>query len=338
MKNEFSTKILSDSAIETAASLIKNGDVVGLPSETVYGLGADATNAKAVAKIFAAKGRPADNPLIIHISHIEMLATVARDIPSLAFTLAEKFWGGPLTLVLKKRSIIPDITSGGLGTVGVRMPSCGLFRQVIDLAGVPVAAPSANVSGSPSPTSAKHVLRDLDGKIPAIVDGGECGIGIESTVVSFDTPEKLRILRPGFVTFEELDAICETVIDESVLCKTDISQAASPGMKYTHYSPAASVVLVDGSFEEFTRFFGENSGADKYALITDDQTADFPYPHYAMGDGSDKDWAQRLFKAFRELDEIGAVAIYMRIPAKNGVGLAVWNRMFKAAGFEVIKL
>lgn len=335
------TKLLScdENDLEVAAALLKDGKVVGVPTETVYGLGADATNSEAVRAVFAAKGRPADNPLIVHISRMDMLENVALEIPDLAYKLAERFWGGPLTMVFKKRDIIPSVTSGGLDTVGVRMPSHPIIKRIIELAGIPIAAPSANISGYPSPTIAEHVMSDMSGKISAVVDGGDCRYGVESTVISFDDFQTVRILRPGCVTKEDLEEVCKTVIiDEAVLNDVEgQDNVPSPGMKYKHYSPKANIVIVDSSLEGFKNYISQHNGKRIYSLIYDRESKAFPYQHLTYGDNS-AEQAHQLFGKLRELDKIGAEMVYVRTPDKNGVGLAVYNRLIRAAGFEVIKL
>lgn len=210
---DISTKLLgtSEEELRYAAGLLARGEIVGMPTETVYGLAADAENPRAVEKIFAAKGRPQDNPLIVHIADIERLDEYAHSIPAIAYRLAEKFWPGPLTMVLPKKEIIPDVTSAGLNTVGIRMPCHEAARSLIRLSGKALAAPSANISGSPSPTEAAHVMADMRGRIPAVVDGGSCPVGVESTVISFEG-DAVRILRPGFVSAEELFEWAEVIL------------------------------------------------------------------------------------------------------------------------------
>ncbi len=228
------TKLLSDHAEDLleAAELLRNGAVVGMPTETVYGLAADARNPEAVRQIFAAKGRPADNPLIVHIAEMRALEQVAATVPPLAEKLAERFWPGPLTMILPKRKEIPEITSGGLDTVGIRMPSHPVARALIQLSGVPIAAPSANISGYPSPTTAQHVMRDMQGKIAAVVDGGACSVGVESTVIALEPNGTVRILRPGFVTKEMLEEVApEVTLDPAILHQLQEGQTLrSPGM------------------------------------------------------------------------------------------------------------
>ncbi len=334
------TEILlpDENGIDAAADLLKKGEVVAIPTETVYGLAADATNEKAVAGIFEAKGRPQDNPLIVHISDVSDMEKYAQDIPDTAYRLAEKFWPGPLTMVLPKKDIIPMATSGGLDTVGIRLPSNETARRIIERAGVALAAPSANLSGSPSPTSAQHVLDDMNGRIPLIIDGGSCTVGVESTVISFDG-EGVRILRPGYVTYEDLRTVTENVVvDKGVTAELEAGvKAASPGMKYKHYSPEADIILVEGDILQFTDYVGENYGDGVYSMIFDDDAIEFPYRYITYGN-TDVEQAVEVFDRLREADAIGARRVYVRCPSKCGVGLAVYNRLLRAAGFEVVSL
>lgn len=335
------TVILStaDKDITLAAKLINNGEVVGMPTETVYGLGADATNEDAVRKIFAAKNRPCDNPLIVHISKFEMITDIASAIPDMVYTLAEKFWPGPLTMIMPKSESIPMVTSGGLDTVGIRFPSHNVALALIDKCGKPLAAPSANLSGSPSPTTAQRVFEDMNGRIPAIIDGGECEVGVESTVISFDADGTIRILRPGKISYEDFLTVTDkVVIDDGVLAQlTPDAVVMSPGMKYKHYSPKANVIIIDGTAEAFAEYVRNNSDKDTYCLLFDDSEAvdDIKYLTYGQ---TSVEQAHLLFERLREFDEIGAKTVYARCPQKDGVGLAVYNRILRSAGFNVIKL
>lgn len=335
------TLLLSDSTeqLEAAAKLIINGEVVGIPTETVYGLGADASNKDAVRKIFAAKGRPADNPLIVHLADFSDAVNYTSHIPELAYKLAEKFCPGPFTMILPKNERIPDVTSGGLDTVGIRIPSHPVMQRIIRLSGRPIAAPSANTSGYPSPTTASHVMNDMKGKIAAVVDGGQSEFGVESTVIAVENEDTVRILRPGCVTEEQLKEVCENVIvDKAILSELEKGEkAASPGMKYKHYSPNADVVLVDTSIEKFTEFVRTNNGDNVYSLIFDDDGDCFPFKYMTYGADS-LSQAHNIFLKLRELDEMGAEKIYVRAPSMDGVGLAVYNRLIRAAGFEVIRI
>ena len=335
------TVLLSDreSDLIKAAELIKSGEIVGIPTETVYGLGADASNEEAVAKVFQAKGRPADNPLIVHLADFSQTVDYTKSIPELAYKLAERFCPGPLTMVLPKNDRIPMITSGGLDTVGIRVPSHPVMHRIIELSGCPIAAPSANTSGYPSPTSASHVKRDMSGKIAAVVDGGSSEFGVESTVISIEGENTVRILRPGCVTKEMLSEICgEVIIDHAILHELEAGQkAASPGMKYKHYSPRADIIMVEGSLIGFTAYVGANYGDGVYALIFDTDREGFPYRYMTYGKDSSEQ-AHLLFQRLRELDDIGAEKVYVRAPSPEGVGLAVYNRLIRAAGFEVIRI
>ncbi|MBE6843828.1 MAG: threonylcarbamoyl-AMP synthase [Ruminococcus sp.] len=330
----------SDSDLEIAALLLKDGQLVGMPTETVYGLAADATNAEAVERIFEAKGRPSDNPMIIHISDIDMLKEYTEDIPNVVYKLAEKFWPGPLTMVLPKRGNVPSIVTAGLDTVAVRMPANECARKIIELVGKPLAAPSANISGYPSPTTAQHVIDDMNGKISAVVDDGVCNVGLESTVISFEGYDSIRILRPGYITPEQL----KTVVDDVVIDKNAISDEAvvtgevrSPGMKYKHYSPKAKVVLVREGLEMFKKYVAEYANdADTCCLIFDYDAADFPYKYMTYGN-TPEEQAQQIFAKLREADKKGIKNLFVRAPRKEGVGLAVYNRLIRASGYEVVE-
>lgn len=338
----FDTKILGcdESSIDIAAGLLKDGEVVGIPTETVYGLGANALNEDAVRKIFAAKGRPADNPLIVHISEISRIEPLVKSVPKLAVSCAERFWPGPLTMIMPKSQLIPMVTSGGLDSVGIRMPSHKIARKIINACGFPVAAPSANLSGSPSPTSAKHVFDDMNGKIPAIVDGGICNVGVESTVISFEGENGIRLLRPGFISVEDLKEVTENVlIDKGVLEKLGENVTVrSPGMKYKHYAPKADITIIDGSLEAFRKYVSENGDKDTFCMVfekSDCCNMDFPFITYGA---TVEEQAQELFDVLRELDKIGAKKVFARCPSRSGVGLAVYNRLLRAAGFQVVTL
>lgn len=335
------TVLLNDSEpqLKKAAEFIKNGMVVGIPTETVYGLGADAGNEDAVRAVFAAKGRPADNPLIVHLADFSQAAEYTSEIPPLAYKLAERFCPGPLTMIMPKNNRIPMVTSGGLDTVGIRVPSHPVMHRIIELSGKAIAAPSANISGYPSPTSAEHVMRDMKGKIAAVVDGGQSKFGVESTVISFESDDTVRILRPGCVTRDMLLEVCrEVIIDHAILNEVAAGEkVASPGMKYKHYSPKADIIMVDGDAEAFKKYVGENYGDGVYALIYDGDEENFPYRHLTYGADSSEQ-AHWLFGKLRELDDIGAEKVYVKAPLTDGVGLAVYNRLIRAAGFEVVRL
>ncbi len=324
--------------IGLAASLINEGEVVGIPTETVYGLAADALNEEAVKKIFAAKGRPADNPLIVHISSFDMVYDITSEIPKLAHELAEKFWPGPLTMIMPKSDRIPDVTSGGLDTVGIRFPSHPVAQALINASGKPLAAPSANLSGSPSPTNCARVYEDMRGRIPAIIDGGESDVGVESTVISFEG-DGIRILRPGKISVDDFLTVTDKVyIDKGVLAQLDANAVAkSPGMKYKHYSPKANIILVDGDVEAFKKYVNDNKCENTYCLLFDESEAVEGAGYLTYGNTSEEQ-AHYLFERLREFDEMGAKTVYARCPSKDGVGLAVYNRILRSAGFNLVKL
>jgi len=331
------------SDIEIAAKLIRNGETVGMPTETVYGLAADARNEAAVAKIFEAKGRPADNPLIVHIAEFSQAELYTSYIPELAYRLAERFCPGALTMILPKNGIIPSITSGGLDTVGIRVPSHETARKLIELSGCPIAAPSANISGRPSPTSASHVMADMNGKISAVLDGGECEFGVESTVIKFDDNAAVRILRPGGVTFEDLCKFADRVIvDDAVISGEICGRVESPGMKYRHYAPTAKVFLVEADCGTFNNFAQNMRRDGIYFIAYGDEVSgggSLIERKYVLSYGTDsEEQARRIFAVLREIDQIGAESVYIRLPAKQGIGLAVYNRLLRAGEFEVIRL
>lgn len=328
----------SDSDILTAAELLRQGEVVAVPTETVYGLAGNAFDEEAVKKIFAAKGRPCDNPLIVHISDIDMINDIAAHVPELAIKCAEKFWPGPLTMIMPKKDTIPLVTSGGLDTVGIRYPSDPVCRKIISLCGFPLAAPSANLSGSPSPTNAERVLEDMNGRIAAIVNGGESDVGVESTVISFEN-NGIRILRPGKISYEDLKTVTDHVfIDDGVLNRIDESKkVASPGMKYKHYAPKAEVLLIESSLEDFQKYVKANKSDGCYCLLFDGSEAFGGIPYLTYGSSSD-DQAHWLFERLRQFDELGAKKVFTRCPSASGVGLAVYNRVLRSAGFNLIKL
>lgn len=324
-----------DKALKKSAELLKSGQVVGIPTETVYGLAANAFDEDAVKKIFEAKGRPSDNPLIVHISKFEDLSDLVEEVPEKVKIMAKKFWPAPLTMIMKKSDKIPNVVSGNLDTVAIRMPKSEYARAIIENCGLPLAAPSANLSGSPSPTNAKYVFDDMNGRIPLIIDGGSCEIGVESTVISFaqDIP---RLLRPGGVTLEEMtELIGEIIVDDAVLNKLeDGAVAASPGMKYKHYAPKADITIVKSDFEQFKMLC--NGEKDITALCFDGENEFLNCPAVSYGD-KDNGYSQsaRLFDALRELDEIGAGKVYARCPDTKGMGLAVYNRLIRASGFKI---
>ena len=332
------TRILSDKDIFEAAEIIKRGGIVALPTETVYGLAANAFNDEAVIKIFKAKGRPADNPLIVHISDMSDLDMLVSEFPNTAKKLAENFWPGPLTIILPKSDNIPDVVSAGLDTVAIRFPANKIMRDVIKQSGLPLAAPSANTSGLPSPTLAKHVIDDMYGKIDAILDGGACEVGVESTVITLEHAVP-RILRPGGITHEQISEILGKVdIDEAVCSnKSFTEKPSSPGMKYRHYSPNTKLVLVKG--ENFVDFINGLKNDNVCALCYTDDIININVPCVSYGSaGNYKEQASKIFSALREADSLGADVIYARCPSTENEGLAVYNRLIRAAGFDVLEL
>lgn len=327
-----------ENGIEKAAQILKNGGIVAIPTETVYGLAASAFCDEAIGRVFKAKGRPQDNPLIVHISDMDMLKTVAEDIPESAYKCAEKFWPGPLTMVLKKKDTIAKSVSAGLDTVAVRMPSEKAARDIIDKSRLPLAAPSANISGSPSPTSAAHVITDLDGRIDAVVMGNDCNVGVESTVLAL-FGDKPRLLRPGAVTVEQLkEVLGEIIVDKAVLAEPQKNESvASPGMKYKHYAPKTETFLVEGESEAFAEFV--NARENSVALCFEEEKELITAVKLIYGKKSDEQTlAHNVFSALRKVDEMGVGSVYIHAPSKTGVGLAVYNRLIRASGFKVIEL
>lgn len=328
---------IDEKIMEEAGELLKSGALVAFPTETVYGLGANALDEKAAAKIYAAKGRPSDNPLIIHIADMESLGLITEEIPKAAYMLAEKFWPGPLTMVMKKSDVVPYGTTGGLDTVAVRMPSHPIALEMIRHGGGYIAAPSANTSGRPSPTLASHVADDMDGIIPMILDGGAVGIGIESTIVDL-TEEIPTILRPGFITKEMLEEVVgEVQIDKGLSADAKVPPKA-PGMKYRHYAPNAKVTLVQGDQADFLHYMEQHTGKGVLALVFDADVSACQANGIlckAYGD-TDEARAAAFFAALRDADAAGVQHLYVRAPRTDGVGLAVYNRLIRAAGYDIV--
>ena len=325
--------------VEAAAAVLRRGGLLGIPTETVYGLGADGLNEDAVRRIFAAKGRPQDNPLILHIPEASWLERYCADIPAAAWVLAERFWPGPLTMILRRKPLVSDAVTAGLDTVGMRCPAHRLCRAIIAAADVPVAAPSGNTSGRPSPTNVADMLEDMDGKIDAIVDGGPCQVGVESTIIDL-TAKPPRLLRPGGITLEELrDALGAVEVDQAVtrLMGKD-EHPRAPGMKYRHYAPKAPVTVVRGDPAESAAYIsshaGEGSGVicfDEYAELFGGRIVE------TIGPAADKgEQARRVFDALRRFDSTGVKEIWSQCPDEDGIGLAVNNRLNKAAGFHIV--
>ncbi len=332
---------VNEQSIALAARLLQRGELVALPTETVYGIAADARNGAAVRKIFAAKDRPQDNPLIVHICGMQMLRGIVAEVPPRARKLAAAFWPGPLTMVMPRGEEVSDVTCAGLDTVGVRMPSHPVVQAVIRASGVAFAAPSANLSGKPSPTNAQDTLADMDGRLPLILDGGESAVGVESTVVSV-TGEHPVLLRPGYITKEQMEAVLgeEVQVSPAILEKLKEGEVArSPGMKYKHYAPKAQVTILQGDFAAYRQYVAQHAGPGVWALCFDGEGAQLPVPYIEYGrdhDGAAQ--AHHLFAALRELDRNGAQIVYARCPEQDGVSMAVYNRLIRAAAFRVVEL
>lgn len=336
-------------AISEASAILKNGGLVAFPTETVYGLGADALNADAAAKIYAAKGRPSDNPLIVHIADTEAVYKLATVVPDKAVMLMEAFWPGPLTIILPKKSIVPDGTTGGLNTVAIRMPSHPVARELITESGVYIAAPSANTSGRPSPTTAGHVAEDMNGRIDMILDGGEVGIGIESTIVDL-TGDVPTILRPGFITKKMLEHIVgEVAIDKAIIEPDPNLRPKAPGMKYTHYAPKGTLTIVSsacGNYANVTATINklveekQSEGYKVAVLVSKEHASDYKCENVLVIGESKKDEtiAAHLYATLRKCDELGAEYMYSEAFDSGELGGAIMNRLLKAAGHRVINV
>ena len=323
---------------EIAAEIIRRGGLVALPTETVYGLGADGLNEQAVMNIFKAKGRPQDNPLILHVAEPSEIEKYCCNIPQAAYDLAKAFWPGPLTIVMQAKDIVPRRTTGGLSTVAIRCPETAVTRTIIALSGVPIAAPSANISGKPSTTTAQHVLHDHDGNIDAVVDGGPCRVGVESTIVDL-TDDRPRLLRPGGISPEQLISVLgDLVIDKAVTAQIDKDAVVkAPGMKYRHYAPAEPVIIVSGSREKAAAYIHRHIQPGDRVLCFQEEL-----PLYAdcnpLAYGREDDvetLSAGLFAALRELDDPSISKVYARCPVGGGVAYAVQNRLKKAAAFHI---
>lgn len=326
----------SEYDIAEAGKMIAEGKLVAFPTETVYGLGANALNEEAVRNIYLAKGRPSDNPLIVHIAEKEDIVPLVKEVTPKAKALIDAFFPAPLTIILNKSDKVGKVVSGGLDTVAVRMPKNEIARKLIKASGCPIAAPSANTSGLPSPTRVKYVIDDMMGKIDGIIDGGDCEFGVESTVITLAT-DVPTLLRPGAITKEMIEAVIgEITVAPAVLegMKND-EVAASPGMKYKHYAPKAKVVIVNADKKEYEEFVNAQKGV--FALCFDDDEVTIPKVTFGR-ENDDLSQAKELFDALRELDEMGAKKVYARIPHKDGVGMAVYNRLIRAAAFDIIDL
>jgi len=338
---------LRDEQLVEAAEILKNGGLVAFPTETVYGLGANALEEQASAKIYAAKGRPSDNPLIAHIASMEDLPKLAAEIPEAGRKLAEKYWPGPLTLIFPKRDVVPYGTTGGLDTVAVRMPSDPIAARLIRLAGIPVAAPSANTSGRPSPTRAEHVIEDMNGKIEMIIDGGEVGIGVESTIVDV-SGEVPTMLRPGAITMEMLRETIGTVaIDPAILGPmSEGMKPKAPGMKYRHYAPNAEMTLVEGEMDKVVEFINREAKAalaagKRVGIICTEESREY-YPEgilEVIGSREHEETvAHNLFAVLRDFDDRNVDCIFSESFSKDRLGQAIMNRLCKAAGYHIVNV
>lgn len=331
----------TDETIAAAAKIIKDGGLLGIPTETVYGLGANALDEQAVYNIFAAKGRPQDNPLIIHVPDASWLSRYCENVPEAAYRLAAEFWPGPLTMILPRKKIVPLRTTGGLETVGVRCPDHPVTLAIIKAADLPVAAPSGNTSGRPSPTSAGDMLEDMDGKIDAIFDGGACRVGVESTIIDL-TCMPPRLLRAGGLAVEELRRVLgEVVIDKCITQRmTDGEKPKAPGMKYRHYAPKAPVTVVTGDAEKSAAYIKAHAPEGSGVICFSEFVKNFAgCVVHDLGPKDDKsEQARRVFDALREFDHEAVTEIFAQCPDASGLGLAVGNRLQKAAGFHVIEV
>lgn len=338
---------IDENAMGEAAELIASGELVAFPTETVYGLGADALHPEASKKIYAAKGRPSDNPLIVHICKFEELESIAKLVPPQARKLADAFWPGPLTMIVWKNDKVPYETTGGMDTVAIRMPDHPIALKLIEQSGCLIAAPSANTSGKPSPTEAAHVALDLDGKIPMILDGGPVGIGIESTIIDL-TEDMPMILRPGYITQQMLEDVLgeEVKIDPGIIASDSLTKPKAPGMKYKHYAPKADLVLVDGDADKVVRKINElvqakKAAGQKVGIIATDETKDLYQADIVVSIGAREDEdaiAKHLYKILREFDDWNVDAIYSESFATPRIGQAIMNRLLKAAGHQVLQV
>ena len=337
---------LDKEKIQAAGDIIRAGGLVAFPTETVYGLGADALNASASKKIYEAKGRPSDNPLIVHIADFADLEKIAAEVPENARKLNDAFWPGPLTMIVRKNERVPYETTGGMDTVAIRMPNHPVALALIRAGGGYIAAPSANTSGRPSPTLAEHVAEDMAGRIPMILDGGLVGIGIESTIVDL-TEEVPMILRPGYITPEMLEAVIGTVrMDPGIIAADSTQKPKAPGMKYKHYAPRADMVIVTGEEDRVVAKINELAAAAGEAgrrvgiICTDETKLRYHADNVvSIGARTDEDAiAQHLYKILRDFDDTDTEVIYSESFATPRIGQAIMNRLLKAAGHQVISV
>lgn len=332
----------AERAITRAGEILRAGGTVVFPTETVYGLGANALDADAAARIYEAKGRPSDNPLIVHIAEPGDAESIAV-CPPLYYRLARAFMPGPITVIMPVRDNIPKTVTAGLQTVAVRSPKHPVAHALLLGAGVPIAAPSANLSGSPSPTCFSHVKEDMDGRVDMIIDGGACEFGVESTIVKIEEDESLLLLRPGAVTLEDLEAFGAKVqIAPAVLGELKAGETVlSPGLKYRHYAPKAPLFLLEGTEESREKFLAEREGRIAYLAYSEEMSDTFPLhvTRYNIGHSSDAlTQAKNLFRLLREADEEAFDEIYAPLPKTDGMGMALYNRMIRAAAHQIITL
>lgn len=330
-----------EQGVAQAARLLTMGALVGIPTETVYGLAANARDKQAVASIFTAKGRPQDNPLIVHIALMKELYDVAVNVPPQAKQLAAAFWPGPLTMILPRSREIPPIVSAGLDTVAVRMPSHPVAHALLLACGLPLAAPSGNLSGQPSPTTASHMYEHMRGRIPLILDGGACAVGVESTVITLCGPRPM-VLRPGAVTPEQLSKVLGQPVALSRAITSGLrpgESAQSPGMKYQHYAPKAQITVLMGSSVDYASYVNTHLRPGRIALCFEEDVPALRVPYVTYGSARDAaGQARQLFSALRRLDEVGADTVLAHCPQKTGVGLAVYNRLLRAAAFRLVQV
>ncbi len=335
------TQRLTQADAALAAEILRQGGLVGIPTETVYGLGANGLDPEAVSHIFQAKGRPQDNPLILHIPEASWLERYCKEIPLTAYQLAEAYWPGPMTMILKRKDIVPDVVTAGMDTVGMRCPSHPLCREIIALSQVPVAAPSGNTSGRPSPTTAEHMLEDMNGKIDAIVDGGPCSVGVESTIIDL-TCQPPRLLRPGGITLEQLESVLgEVAVDPAVTRLMGAGEKPkAPGMKYRHYAPKAPVTVVAGEGAASAAYIAAHAAPGDGVICFDEYVGSFSQQVVrTMGPARDKgEQARHIFDDLRAFDHTQVSAIWAQCPDSKGIGLAITNRLNKAAGFHIVEV
>lgn len=334
--------------LEYAVNILKAGGLVAFPTETVYGLGANAMNPEASTKIYKAKGRPSDNPLIVHIAQVEDMEVLAKEIPQEAYQLARTFWPGPLTLILKKQDCVPKETTGGLDTVAIRLPANHIARELISKAGIFIAAPSANKSGKPSPTKAEHVIQDLDGEIDMIIDGGKATLGLESTIVDLSSGAPM-ILRPGCITKRMLENVIGVIDYDPAIMGKNVDPnmiPKAPGMKYRHYAPEGSLTIYEGEMAEVVKAINliakeKTQSGSRVGIIATDETKEYYHYGTVKSIGSRKEEATiaaGLYAVLREFDELHSEYIFSESFADNSLGQAIMNRLLKAAGYHIVKV